>query len=76
MKSTYIKELVITTEEIETIKKGLEKLSEFMDNANDLEIDLFDNWEMDTVSRMLNDICDEDFLRNIADVDIIIKEAE
>lgn len=76
MKSTYIRELVITTEEIETIKKGLEKLSEFMDNANDLEIDLFDNWEMDTVSRMLNDICDEDFLRNIADVDIIIKEAE
>lgn len=76
MKSTYIRELVITTEEIETIKKGLEKLSEFMDNVNDLKIDLFGNWEMDAVSRMLNDICDEDFLRNIADVDIIIKEAE
>lgn len=75
MKATFIKELVIARSEIETIKKGLEKLEEFMNKTDDLELNLFENWELDTVSRWLNDISDEDFFLSVDD-EIIIREAE
>ena len=75
MKATFIKELVIARSEIETIKKGLEKLEEFMDKTDDLGLELFEQWELDTVSRWLRDINDEDFFLSVDD-EIIIREAE
>lgn len=73
MKATYIRELVITTEEIETITRGLEKLEEFIDSANELELDLFDNYEMDTISSLHNRAEDNDLF---LDDNITIKETE
>lgn len=73
MKATYIRELVITTEEIETITRGLEKLEEFIDSANELELDLFDNYEMDTISSLRNRTEDNDLF---LDDNITIKETE
>lgn len=73
MKTIFIKELVITEDEIETIKKGLEKLNEFMDNTENLELELFQEWEMDAVSQWLNDVESGDFF---LDDNITIKEAE
>ena len=75
MKATFIKKLVIARSEIETIKKGLEKLEEFMDKTDDLGLELFEQWELDTVSRWLRDINDEDFFLSVDD-EIIIREAE
>lgn len=75
MEATFIKELAIARSEIETIKKGLEKLEEFMNKTDDLELNLFENWELDTVSRWLNDINDENFFLSV-DGEIIIREAE
>lgn len=75
MEATFIKKLVIARSEIETIKKGLEKLEEFMDKTEELELDLFEGWELDTVSRWLNDVSDEDFIFN-HNKSITIKEAE
>ena len=73
MKATFIKELTITESEIETIKKGLAKLEEFMDKTDYLELELFDEWELDAVSRWLNDVESGDFF---LDDNITIKEAE
>lgn len=73
MKATYIRELVITTEEIETITRGLEKLEEFINSANELELDLFDNYEMDTISNLRNRAEDNDLF---LDDNITIKETE
>lgn len=73
MKATYIKELVITTEEIETITRGLEKLEEFIDSANELELDLFDCYETDTISSLRNRAEDNDLF---LDDNITIKETE
>ena len=73
MKTTYIRELVITTEEIETITRGLEKLEEFINSANELELDLFDNYEMDTISDLRNRAEDNDLF---LDDNITIKETE
>lgn len=73
MNATFIKELTITESEIETIKKGLAKLEEFMDKTDELELDLFETWEMNAISRWLNDIDDGDFF---LDDNITIKEAE
>ncbi len=73
MKATYIRELVITTEEIETITRGLEKLEEFIDSANELELDLFDCYETDTISSLRNRVEDNDLF---LDDNITIKETE
>lgn len=73
MKTIFIKELVITEDEIETIKKGLEKLNEFMDKTENLELELFQEWEMDAVFQWLNDVESGDFF---LDDNITIKEAE
>jgi hypothetical protein len=73
MNATFIKELTITESEIETIKKGLAKLEEFMNKTDELELDLFETWEMNAISRWLNDIDDRDFF---LDDNITIKEAE
>ena len=73
MKATYIKELVITTEEIETITRGLEKLEEFINGANELELDLFDDYEADTISNLRNRAEDNDLF---LDDNITIKETE
>ena len=73
MKATYIKELVITTEEIETITRGLEKLEEFINGANELELDLFDDYETDTISNLRNRAEDNDLF---LDDNITIKETE
>ena len=73
MKATYIRELVITTEEIETITRGLEKLEEFIDSANELELDLFDCYETDTISSLRNRAEDNDLF---LDDNITIKETE
>ena len=73
MKATYIRELVITTEEIETITRGLEKLEEFINSADELELDLFDNYEMDTISNLRNRAEDNDLF---LDDNITIKETE
>jgi len=73
MNATFIKELTITESEIETIKKGLAKLEEFMNKTDELELDLFETWEMNAISRWLNDIDDGDFF---LDDNITIKEAE
>lgn len=56
MKATFVKELTITESEIETIKKGLKKLEEFMDKTDDLELELFEEWELNAVSRWLQDV--------------------
>ena len=73
MNATFIKELTITESEIEIIKKGLAKLEEFMNKTDELELDLFETWEMNAISRWLNDIDDGDFF---LDDNITIKEAE
>lgn len=73
MKATYIRELVITTEEIETIIRGLEKLEEFINSTNELELDLFDNYEIDTISSLRNRAEDNDLF---LDDNITIKETE
>ena len=73
MNATFIKELTITESEIETITKGLVKLDEFMNKTDELELDLFETWEMNAISRWLNDIDDGDFF---LDDNITIKEAE
>ena len=73
MEATFIKKLVITEDEIETIKKGLEKLNEFMDKTENLELELFQEWEMDAVFQWLNDVESGDFF---LDDNITIKEAE
>ena len=73
MKATYIKELVITTEEIEIITRGLEKLEEFINGANELELDLFDDYEADTISNLRNRAEDNDLF---LDDNITIKETE
>ena len=73
MNATFIKELAITESEIETITKGLVKLDEFMNKTDELELDLFETWEMNAISRWLNDIGDGDFF---LDDNITIKEAE
>lgn len=73
MKATYIRELVITTEEIETITRGLEKLEEFINSTNELELDLFDNYEMDIISSLHNRAEDNDLFLND---NITIKETE
>lgn len=73
MKATFIKELTITESEIETIKKGLAKLSEFMDKTEELRLDRFEDWEMDMVSQWLSEIDGGDFF---LDDNITIKETE
>lgn len=73
MEATFIKELIITKNEIETIQKGLAKLDEFMNKTDELKLDLFEEWELDATSRWLNDIEDGDFF---LDDNITIKEAE
>lgn len=73
MKATFIKELTITESEIETIKKGVAKLEEFMDKTDDLGLELFEEWELNAVSRWLNNIKNGDFF---LDDNITIKEAE
>lgn len=73
MKATFIKELTITESEIETIKKGVAKLEEFMDKTDDLGLELFEEWELNAVSRWLNHIKNGDFF---LDDNITIKEAE
>lgn len=73
MEATFIKELIITKNEIETIQKGLAKLDEFMNKTDELGLDLFEEWELDATSRWLNDIEDGDFF---LDDNITIKEAE
>ena len=73
MKATFIKELTITESEIETIKTGVAKLEEFMDKTDDLGLELFEEWELNAVSRWLNHIKNGDFF---LDDNITIKEAE
>lgn len=73
MKATFVKELTITESEIETIKKGLKKLEEFMDKTDDLELELFEEWEMNAVSRWLQDVRSGDFF---LDDNITIEGAE
>lgn len=73
MKATYVKELTITESEIETIKKGLAKLDEFVNKTDELGLELFEEWESNAISRWLNDVESGDFF---LDDNITIKEAE
>lgn len=73
MKATYVKELTITESEIETIKKGLAKLDEFVNKTDELGLELFEEWELNAISRWLNDVESGDFF---LDDNITIKEAE
>lgn len=73
MEATFIKELIITESEVETIKKGLAKLDEFMNKTDELGLELFEEWELDAISRWSNDVESGDFF---LDDNITIKETE